>query len=91
MTLDEIDKSELIYESYRIDGIDASQCRSIFLDWALKLPAEADQNSAIQMMIDTYVVKSPGHPMNTVLQDALGTPDQKGRRGGRAGRMREEG
>ncbi len=88
MTLDEIDKSELIYESYRIDGISASQCRSIFLDWALKLSTDTDQKAAIHLLIDTYVPNSPDHPMNMVLLDALESPVQKGRRGGRAGRSR---
>jgi len=29
------DPRGLIREAYKIDGITASQCRSIFLDWAL--------------------------------------------------------
>ena len=37
-TLDDIDKSGLIREAYRIDGITPPECRSIFVDWAIKLP-----------------------------------------------------
>ena len=42
MTLDDVDKTGLIRESFRIDRISAAECRSIFLDWAIKLPAETD-------------------------------------------------
>ena len=34
-TSDPLDKKGLVYEAYRIDGIVAEECRSIFLDWAL--------------------------------------------------------
>jgi len=88
MTLDEIDKSGLILESYRIVGIQASECRSIFLDWALKLTDGLDQNAAVQLLIDAYVTASPGHPMNAVLQEALGRAVVSGRRGGRSGRLK---
>ena len=33
-----LDPKGLIREAYRIEGITAAQCRSIFLDWALSLP-----------------------------------------------------
>jgi len=88
MTLDEIDKSGLIRESYRIPGIQASECRSIFLDWALKLADGSDQTAAVKLLIDAYVVASPDHPMNAVLQEALGNAVVSGRRGGRAGRLK---
>ena len=42
MTLDEIDRTGLIREAYAIEGIGPEECRSIFLDWAIKLPGEAD-------------------------------------------------
>mgnify|MGYP000087492773 CR=1 FL=1 len=32
---DALDPKGLIEESYKIDGIVAPECRSIFLDWAL--------------------------------------------------------
>jgi hypothetical protein len=88
MTLDEIDKSELILESYRIEGIQASECRSIFLDWVLKLPAEFDQKAAIEFLVASYGEPAPDHPMSAVLQGALQGPATAQRRGGRAARVR---
>ena len=41
------DHKGLIREAYRIDGITLPECRSIFLDWALSLPAERDQALAL--------------------------------------------
>ena len=87
MTLDDIDKTGLILESYRIDGIEISQCRSIFLDWALKLPESFDQTAAIEMLIETYARNAPDHPMNSVLSDGLGSAARTGRRGGRRARV----
>ena len=87
MTLDEIDKTGLIRESYRIDGIRASECRSIFLDWALKLPAGYEPKKAIETLIAQYATNAPDHPMSVVLNEGLGTATLKGRRGGRASRV----
>ena len=39
---DPLDPKGLIREAYRIDGITAGECRSIFLDWALSLPDGQD-------------------------------------------------
>lgn len=86
MTLNEIDKSELILESYRIEGITASECRSIFLDWALKLPSGFDQKAAIEFLIQAYALNAPDHPMSSILKQALVGSVQTGRRGGRAAR-----
>ena len=47
---DEFDPKGLIFEAYRIDGITKSECRTIFLDWALSIPIEADQKSMIQVL-----------------------------------------
>jgi len=86
MTLNEIDKSELILESYRIKGITPSECRSIFLDWALKLPDSFEQETAIEFLIQSYTLDAPGHPMTTILKQALLGSAQTGRRGGRSAR-----
>lgn len=86
MTLDEIDKTGLIRECYRIDGIHASECRSVFLDWAIKLPAGIAAKDAIQRMLDEYGSANPDHPMTTVLQEGLGDASASGRRGGRKAR-----
>ncbi len=87
MKLKEIDPSNLILESYRIDGIDAGECRSIFLDWALKIPEHLDQAAALDTLIAQYAEKSPDHPMSAVLRQAKTPAKQTGRRGGRAARV----
>lgn len=86
MTLDEIDKSELIQESYRMEGVLPSECRSIFLDWALKLPSELDPKRAIEVLINTYVKSAPDHPMSHVLTESLRVLPKPVRRGGRGSR-----
>ncbi len=86
MDMEQIDKTGLIRECYRIDGIDSGQCRSIFLDWLLKLPAETDPQAAIRFLLQTYGAGARDHPMTGVLNAALQAPARKGRRGGAAGR-----
>ncbi|MEM6324176.1 MAG: hypothetical protein AAF748_10850 [Pseudomonadota bacterium] len=84
MSLEEIDKTGLIREAYRIDGIDEGQCKSIFLDWALHLPVEADHRAAITLLLDTY--GQPDHPMSAVLRAGL-EPVAPPRRRGRKARL----
>lgn len=74
------DPKALIREAYNIEGITASECRSIFLDWALSLPDELDQTETIALLLARH--KSEGHPMNEVLQDGLATQERPRRRGG---------
>lgn len=88
MTLDEIDKSGLIREAYSIEGITEGECRTIFLDWALKLPAQLDAGDAISALIAVYDAANPGHPMTSVLRAGLETPARPARRGGYRGRER---
>ena len=42
MVRDAVDPKGVIGESYRIEGIRVEECRSIFMDWALRLPDGAD-------------------------------------------------
>ncbi len=86
MTPKEIDKTGLIRESYLIEGIHASECRSIFLDWAIKLPEGVAAQDAINVMLDEYAEAHPDHPMTEVLREGLGEAAAKGRRGGRRAR-----
>lgn len=83
------DSRGLIREAYRIEGIDAGQCRSVFLDWLLgaaETPALPEQ---IAHLLGQYGTAAPEHPMNVVLRDALSAePQVKGRRGGWRGRAR---
>jgi hypothetical protein len=78
------DPKGLIRESYRICGVTAADCRSIFLDWALSLPEGRRPDAAIPALLARY--GQPGHPMTAVLTEALGRPGRRGRRGGSSGR-----
>ncbi len=83
------DAKGLIRESYRIDGITGGECRSIFLDWAISLPAEGTAQDGISQMLDKYGAQNPDHPMTAVLREGLAQPSKTGRRGGRSARVPE--
>jgi hypothetical protein len=87
MHSDEADPKGLIRESYRIEGITAAECRSIFIDWALSLPVAADLPEAIEALLARYEPANPGHPMADVLREGLVPAAAPQRRGGRAGRI----
>ena len=84
MNLADIDRSNLIREAYRIEGITEPECRSILVEWALKLPDGIAAPEAIRLLLDSY--GTPGHPMTAVLTEGLAAPTASGRRGGRAAR-----
>lgn len=86
MRLEEADPKGLIRESYRIEGIDVAECRSIFLDWAISLPAGVQTRQALRRVIAEYAT-DPAHPMTGVLQAGLEKAPAPGRRGGRRGRL----
>jgi hypothetical protein len=86
MDLTKADPKGLIRESYRIDGITAGECRSIFMDWALSLPLDADTRPPLLHLLEIYGGDT-SHPMTAVLQAALDVPDQPKRKGGRAARL----
>ena len=85
--LDVADPKGLVRESYAIEGITGGECRSIFLDWALSLAEGVPVPGALATLIATYAVVHPGHPMNAVLDQGLGSTPSPKRRGGRMGRM----
>lgn len=89
MTKDAIfDPKGLIREAFAIEGITAPECRSIFLDWALGVPAERDTQVEVRALIARYGPVSPAsHPMMVTLQAALQVPPTPRRKGGRQGRM----
>jgi hypothetical protein len=87
MLLTEADPKGLVRESYRIDGITLEECRSIFIDWALSLPATADVPESIRTLLADYGTADPDHPMGKVLQDGLTAAPEARRRGGRAARV----
>ncbi len=87
MELAEADPKGLVRESYRIEGITAGECRSIFMDWALSIPVDATFPDAVRVLIATYALAEPDHPMSAVLHQALAAPETPRRRGGRTARQ----
>ena len=65
------DPRGLIYEAYRIEGIEETACRPIFLDWALGVPAGEDTIAHIKTMLDHYGADWPEHPMTGILRSGL--------------------
>lgn len=82
------DPKALIREAYRIEGISAPECRSIFLDWALSSPDPTAVGPVLQRLIAKYGGDHPDHPMTEVLRDGLTKAEAPKRRGGRAARVR---
>ncbi|WP_293447486.1 hypothetical protein [Planktotalea sp.] len=81
---DEFDPKGLIAEAYNIEGITASECRTIFLDFALNL--EGDSATAINILLKRF--DREDHPMTLVLRDGLTASDRPRRRGGWRNRER---
>lgn len=71
-TGDPLDPKGLIREAYRIEGITAAECRSIFVDWALSLPDGSVAGEALPHLIARYGEGRGDHPMTTVLREGLG-------------------
>ncbi len=86
MRLEEADPKGLVRESYRIEGIGAPECRSIFLDWALSLGERTDPRAAMQALLAHYGDAATDHPMTRVLSEGLDAPPVPPRRRRRAGR-----
>jgi hypothetical protein len=90
MTPDELDPTRLIAESYRIEGITAEECRSIFLDWVMGQRTRRIGAEEIGVMLDAYGTAHPDHPMTKVLREGMTTlTNAPGRRGGAQGRRRQ--
>jgi len=79
------DPRGLIADAYKIDGISASECRSIFLDWALEPRDTGEIRAASARLLAQYEPMQPTHPMSAILHESIteisATPK---RRGGRA-------
>ena len=86
---DPLDTKGLILESYRIEGINEGECRSIFLDWALTLPDGQDMRAAIEAKLARYGAENPDHPMTIVLRQGLEKAEKPRRRGGWRSRERD--
>ncbi len=78
------DPRGLIFEAYRIEGIEEVACRTMFLDWALGVPPSEDPVAHIKTMLDHYGSDHPDHPMTAILKSDSDTitapPSRKGRR-----------
>lgn len=74
------DPRGLIMEAYRIEGITAPDCRTIFFDWAMGLEAGVEPKVAIAALLEHYGGPDP-HPMSDVLREGLQAAPR--RRGGR--------
>lgn len=90
MDLSEADPKGLIRESYRIEGISAPECRSIFLDWALSVNGTTDPREAMRALLAHYGADA-GHPMTQVLANGLLAPAANPGRRGRAARLAQPG
>jgi hypothetical protein len=86
-----LDPKGLIRESYRIEGIGLAECRSIFLDWAISVPAGAEARDLIPGLLALYGADHPGHPMTSVLREGLPEAARGTRRGGRKSRAGGQG
>ena len=87
MVKDPRDPKGLIREAYRIEGITAAECRTIFLDWALGVPVGQDTQALVQALLAHYADQPADHPMTTTLEAALADEGPPRRRGGRSARM----
>ena len=91
MQIKDVDPKGLICESYRIESITLPECKTIFFDWAIQVPVGTDPAVYIKFCISYYEDVMPNHPMTSVLKAALAPAPQNIRRGGRAGRVTEQG
>lgn len=74
------DPKGLISEAYKIEGITAEECRSIFMDWTFTAPDGEELERVLRVLKERYGV--PGHPMTEVLEAALQPAERPRRRGG---------
>ena len=86
-TKDTYDPIGLIKESYAIYGITKEQCRSIFLDWALKVPYDASTAEYAKKLYDLYAAQFPDHAMTDLLKSAKEALETKKHRKGRRARL----
>lgn len=82
-----LDPKGLIRESFRIEGITAAECRTIFLDWALSLEG-IEAHKALTELHPQYAKENPGHPMIPILEEGLHQMSAPRRRGGWKSRTR---
>tara|TARA_B100000900_G_C20336732_1_gene616465 strand:+ start:418 stop:684 length:267 start_codon:yes stop_codon:yes gene_type:complete len=74
------DERGLIYESYKIDNISDSDCRSIFLDWLLGLDEKLDPILEIKNLYQMYSDEFKNHPMTLILREGIQAKKIKSKR-----------
>ena len=67
------DPRGLILEAYNIEDLSEKDCRTIFLDWALGVPAESDMARLMSELAGHYVDLNPEHPMSMLLNENTGS------------------
>ncbi|MEM9709061.1 MAG: hypothetical protein AAF871_09730 [Pseudomonadota bacterium] len=87
--LTEIDPRGLIADAFAMEGLGLSECRTIFLDWAVWLPDGVDAAALLPALSAHYAHMDPAHPMRQVLNEGLDTAEAPARRGGAKARRRD--
>ena len=83
MEYNQLDPKKLIAESYKIVGITSSECRSIFLDWALSIPLDSDSRLMALELYDHYHQVEKDHPMTLLLKSSSNKAKKRTRVGRR--------
>ena len=83
MDYNQLDPKKLIAESYKIVGITSSECRSIFLDWALSIPLDSDSRLMALELYDHYNQVDKDHPMTLLLKSSSNKTKKRPRVGRR--------
>ena len=83
MEYNQLDPKKLIAESYKIVGITSSECRSIFLDWALSIPLDSDSRLMALELYDHYHQVEKDHPMTLHLKSSSNKTKKRTRVGRR--------
>ena len=74
-----LDPKNLIAESYKITDITLSECRSIFLDWALSVPLEKESYLIAKELHDHYCEMNKDHPMTSLLAESSNKIERRSR------------
>jgi hypothetical protein len=76
---DALDPRGLIADAYAIEGVTSWDCRAIYLDWALGLPAGTDATAATAALLARHAAAHPDHPMTAVLSEGGAPRDRPSR------------
>jgi hypothetical protein len=86
------DPKGLMKDAFLIEGISASECRSIFLDWVLGVPVGTDVRTEVKVLVAHYAPHADAkHPMLRTLAAAQEDTGPPRRKGGRQNRLLQSG